>query len=95
MVLTEFLNSFSTRGTLLRKRAAETAKGILNNPNVKVVAQTREQFNEALSLFSDREDKEWGLTDCSSIKICIDNKINEVLTADHHFQQAGLIALLL
>jgi predicted nucleic acid-binding protein len=48
------------------------------------------------ALFRDnRRDKDWGLTDCISFIIMEDRRVEEALTADHHFQQAGFRALLL
>jgi predicted nucleic acid-binding protein len=44
---------------------------------------------EAWKLFSERSDKEWGLTDCISMTVMNQMNIEEVFTLDHHFQQAG------
>jgi predicted nucleic acid-binding protein len=53
------------------------------------------QSNEAaLTLYSQRLDKEWGLTDCNSFLIMQQQAITEVLAHDEHFAQAGFIALL-
>jgi predicted nucleic acid-binding protein len=41
-----------------------------------------------------RPDKDWGLTDCISFIIMENRQLDEALTADHHFQQAGFRALL-
>lgn len=40
-------------------------------------------------------DKEWGLTDCSSFVVMQELNLKAVLSADHHFRQAGYQALLL
>src|SRR3972149_7138877 len=63
MVLTELLDYFSSRGEGLRKAAADLVRRIEQNPNHRIIAQTRDQFSEALALYSDRLDKEWSLTD--------------------------------
>jgi predicted nucleic acid-binding protein len=39
-------------------------------------------------------DKEWTLTDCTSFVVMRDMEISEALTADRHFMQAGMTALL-
>jgi len=42
----------------------------------------------------DREDKEWGLTDCISFIVMEDHGLTDALTTDEHFEQAGFRALL-
>ena len=39
--------------------------------------------------------KEWGLTDCASFVIMEENAITHALTTDHHFEQAGFVALMI
>jgi predicted nucleic acid-binding protein len=48
-----------------------------------------------VQFYSQRLDKEWGLTDCVSFIVMQDRKITEALTTDEHFEQAGFRALLL
>jgi predicted nucleic acid-binding protein len=55
--------------------------------------QLRQDF-QGLILFDSRADKEWSLTDCTSFVVMQDRQINQALTADHHFEQAGFAALL-
>ena len=45
-------------------------------------------------LFRDRADKDWGMTDCVSMSLMEDRRIQDVFTADHHFEQAGFNILL-
>lgn len=45
-------------------------------------------------LFANRPDKEWSLTDCLSFVAMQAAGINEALTGDRHFEQAGFVALL-
>jgi predicted nucleic acid-binding protein len=52
-------------------------------------------FQEALDLFRSRTDKDWGLTDCVSFVLMMQEGVTEALTADLHFRQAGFSALLL
>jgi len=94
MILTELLNQSAKHGEILRGAAVQLVKQLKENPNVKVIAQTSVQFNEALKLYEDRSDKEWSLTDCSSFQIMQRKNIKEALTHDKHFEQAGFIALL-
>jgi predicted nucleic acid-binding protein len=65
------------------------------DPSFEIVAASSERFDSALSLFENRTDKEWGLTDCTSFVIMQSLGIDAALTVDHHFQQAGYRALML
>lgn len=94
MVLAEVLNFFSGRGDVLRKFAAEAVERITKDPNVTVVPQTRDQFRRALQRFKDRPDKQWSLTDCASFLVMEERDLKEALAHDHHFEQAGVQALL-
>ena len=54
MVLTEVLNDFSKRGDYLRKVAIELIDSINENPNITVISQTSEQFQQGLELYKNR-----------------------------------------
>jgi predicted nucleic acid-binding protein len=96
MVLVEFLNGFSRGGSGrdLRKKAAELVTCLMKDTNTEVIPQTSLQFRSAVELFRQRQDKEWSLTDCASFQIMNDKKLNESLTHDPHFEQAGFQALM-
>jgi hypothetical protein len=68
---------------------------IYQDESFEVIPSSPQLFAQALSMFSERSDKEWGLTDCSSFVIMQETGLNVALTADHHFQQAGFRAALL
>lgn len=59
-----------------------------------IVNASRTLLDEALDLYASRSDKSWSLVDCSSFVIMQERGIQEALTADHHFEQAGFRALL-
>jgi hypothetical protein len=46
------------------------------------------------ALYEEGKDKSWSLTDCISIFIMQERGIDDVLTSDRHFVQAGFHALL-
>jgi hypothetical protein len=64
------------------------------DPQTTVVPATRELFDAGCSLFADRRDKDWSLTDCISFIVMEQQGLTDALTADHHFEQAGFTVLL-
>jgi len=51
-------------------------------------------FQQGLTLYKRRPDKDWSFTDCISFAVMQAEGLTEALTADHHFEQAGFTALL-
>jgi uncharacterized protein len=94
MVLTEFLNHYAALGQPFRQRAVQVVRSLQDDPDVEIVPQTEGQFTAALTLYAQRPDKEWGLTDCASFLIMQEQGLTEALTHDDHFSQAGFIPLL-
>ena len=94
MVLTEVLAFYADKGAAMRTAAATLVSTLSADPNVTVLPQTSLQFQEALSFYRQRADKEWSLTDCASFLVMCDAGITEAFTHDHHYQQAGFVALL-
>lgn len=94
MVLTEFMNAYAKLGAQLRSLAVDFVQELHEDSNITVMEQTGEQFQAALVLYAQREDKAWGLTDCASFLIMQEHGISEALAHDIHFRQAGFIALL-
>lgn len=93
MVLVEVLNGLA-KHSALRDKLVMAVDAILRDPNTEVVPQTALLFRAALTYFRQHQDKEWGLTDCSSFVIMRERGLGEALTYDHHFEQAGFVALL-
>lgn len=93
MVLVEVLNGLG-RYPALRQQTAAAVDAIMADPNTEVMPQSALLFRDALALFRTHEDKEWGITDCSSFVIMRQKGLSEALTYDHHFEQAGFSALL-
>lgn len=60
-----------------------------------IVPASADLFAEGLSLFASRRDKEWSMTDCISFVLMKQHGIEEVLTTDHHFEQAGFTRIIL
>jgi len=91
-VFTELLDGVAD--TAYRSSAVEFLKTFTKEANVSVVPASNDWFTRGLKLYQDRPDKEWSLTDCISFLVMKDLGIQEALTADHHFAQAGFTALL-
>ena len=88
-VLNEFLAICSSLGPRSRQRAVNLARQILTDPDLTVVPQTHESFLEGLTLYEQRPDKHYSLTDCISMNIMRRHGLTEVLSYDHHFEQEG------
>jgi predicted nucleic acid-binding protein len=87
--LADGLASSRNRGMFLRTR-----RELLSDENVQVVPLDLELYEEGVKLYTSRPDKQWSLTDCTSFVIMQREGITEALTGDHHFEQAGFVALL-
>lgn len=64
------------------------------DPGFVYIPCTDELMSTGLDMFRARPDKSWSLTDCISFVVMGQHKLTEALTADHHFEQAGFVALL-
>lgn len=62
--------------------------------DIEIIPASADLFRQGFALFTSRTDKDWSLTDCTSFVVIQDRGISEALTADHHFEQAGFVALL-
>ena len=102
----EFSGAFVTTAWVL----AEVANALPRGPNrglfcelyhdlatdrrITIVPPAQDLFEQRLELFEKRLDKNWSLTDCISFIVMQEYGLAEALTGDHHFEQAGFIALL-
>lgn len=77
-----------------KAEAVAIIENFLEAENMTVVPVTSELLAEGFALYRKYEDKEWGLVDCISFVVMQREGIAEALTYDHHFAQAGFVALL-
>ncbi len=91
-VLVEVANALADPST--RSLYTALAGSLRSNPLVQIMPMSPELQGRGEELYADRPDKGWSLTDCISFVIMNDFKMTEALTVDHHFEQAGFVALL-
>jgi len=77
-----------------RRVAIELMTGIFTDSRIEVVPITSALVRRAFELFQQRPDKGWGMTDCLSFIVMEERGIQQALTTDEHFEQAGFVALL-
>jgi predicted nucleic acid-binding protein len=62
--------------------------------HVEIVHVDPTLHEQAWQLLTKRPDKNWSLVDCASFVVMQQRSIQEALTTDHHFEQAGFTNLL-
>ncbi|MBI3537542.1 MAG: type II toxin-antitoxin system VapC family toxin [Chloroflexi bacterium] len=77
-----------------RHAAIQLLDSLEHDPIVEIIPMTDVIYERAFNLFQNRLDKEWGLTDCISFVVMQEHGLEEALTTDEHFSQAGFRALL-
>ena len=78
-----------------RAKGVQLMERFLHEQGYRVEPISPELLEQALNLYRSRSDKNWGLTDCVSFALMEREALEEALTADAHFRQAGFTALLL
>lgn len=91
-VLTEIADAFAAPRD--RPRFLALLVALEADPSVTIVPSSDDLFRRGVDLYRQRPDKAWSLTDCVSFVVMDDHGATEALTGDHHFQQAGYLALL-
>jgi predicted nucleic acid-binding protein len=91
-VITELADGMSTLAQ--REAFIRFLDGLRQQPNMKLAPPDLALFDEGITLYRKRLDKEWSLTDCISFVVMQQEGITEALTGDHHFEQAGFRAIL-
>jgi hypothetical protein len=91
-VLAEVANTFSA--AYRRCSVVALFEAITNDPDVTIVPPSQQLFEAGVEFYARHDDKDWSLTDCISFLVTKEHGILDVLTGDHHFEQAGFRALL-
>jgi uncharacterized protein len=91
-VLLELGNYLAT--TAKRNIFADFVRFLRNQPRAEIISANDQLFDRGLALYDQRPDKQWSLTDCISFIVMQDHQLTDALTGDHHFEQAGFVAML-
>ncbi len=91
-VLLEVANALCT--SAWRAKAVKLIDGFRALPDLRIIPADTILLAEGWELYRNRPDKEWSLTDCTSIVVMQKEHIEQVFTLDHHFKQAGFVTLL-
>jgi predicted nucleic acid-binding protein len=67
-VLVEFLTFFGTAPEPMCSKAFSNTQGILTNPGVRVIPQSRSSLLSGTALYGARPDKGYSLTDCIAMQ---------------------------
>jgi uncharacterized protein len=78
----------------LRVKTHQFISTALRRPGFTVLTDFEPWLSRGLALYGSRLDKDWSLTDCISFEMMKDRGINDALTGDRHFAQAGFRPLL-
>ncbi|HML95589.1 MAG TPA: PIN domain-containing protein [Thermodesulfobacteriota bacterium] len=89
-VLLEIGNGLAKR---YRDSAIEIIDLFLSADNIEIIAIDEKLFIAGLMNYKKYSDKNWGLVDCISFAIMREHGIEEVLTFDYDFEQAGFTVL--
>ena len=92
-VLTELADALAASAAG-RAEFLAPADDLRSDPDATIVPCDDALMAEGIQLYGQRLDKQWSLTDCISFVVMAAQGLTEALTADHHFEQAGFVALL-
>lgn len=91
-VLLEISNSLVRN---YKKESIVIIEKFLTTAETELIRLDATLFNKAFELYKTHADKSWGLVDCISFVVMKEHGINDALTCDKHFAQAGFRALML
>lgn len=94
-VLWETLNFYSRFSPAIRVSVAETLESLYTEPNIDIVTSGKNWLIASTEFYRKRKDKAWSGVDCFSMLVMESKGIQDVLTTDHHFRQAGFNVLML
>ncbi|MEH2240090.1 type II toxin-antitoxin system VapC family toxin [Nostoc sp.] len=104
-LLTQKARLVTTEFVLLEVADALTAPNLRSNtikyinrlrqaPILRIIPLSEDLLANGWLLYSQRLDKSWGLTDCTTFVVMLSEQITQAFTSDRHFEQAGFVKLL-
>lgn len=82
------------RSSSVRERTIQFLDGLRRLPMLTILTVSEDLFAAGWTLYRQRKDKSWGLTDCISFSVMTERHLMLAFTSDHHFSQAGFTRLL-
>jgi uncharacterized protein len=92
-ILTEVADGWA-KPVIHRKFFPQLLAALRTDTDTLIVPMSDQLLQDGIDFYVRRPDKEWSLTDCISFVVMTREGITEALTGDHHFEQAGFVALL-
>ncbi len=93
-IITELVALLYSPLRLSRNQIFNTINTIKSRPYIHIIHIDTVIDQAAWELCQNRPDKPWSLVDCSSFIVMQKMNIQQALTADRHFEQAGFTRLL-
>ncbi|MEA5500043.1 VapC toxin family PIN domain ribonuclease [Limnoraphis robusta Tam1] len=93
-IITELVALLHSPLRIFRPRIFEVIDAIKNASYVEIIHIDELTDSSAWELCKSRSDKAWSLVDCTSFIVMQKLEIQQALTTDQHFEQAGFIRLL-
>ena len=91
-VLLEVANALCT--SAWRAKGVKLIDGFRSMLNLRIIPADTMLLAQGWELYRSRPDKEWSLTDCTSIVVLQREQIEQVFSSDRHFEQAGFVKLM-
>ncbi|MCC6125331.1 MAG: PIN domain-containing protein [Pirellulales bacterium] len=86
-VFSETVTFFNSRG--FHEKAVSLGRSLLQSRRLNLIHVEESLFHQGWIFFEKHRDKRYSLTDCISFLVMRKQQIQEVLTFDRHFEQAG------
>ncbi len=94
-ILSELTALFNSPLRIPKAQQIQLVRDLRNDRTIEIVFIDESLDLDAWNLWETRPDKTWSLVDCASFVVMQRERLTEAITADHHFEQAGFVRLLM